>query len=91
MFFAFLGCTLYSNFHAPREAGKHFSANVCDVMAEIEKHGKAVRMVSAVKRGGVVEIRAYDHKSRFESRFFCIVCDNQFPERCSCVEEVMRS
>lgn len=89
--FALWGCNLHSNFHAVHEAGRWFRHNISDTMADVEWYKVKVRVVTAVRKIGVTEIRAYfpaGHRPAFSSNVFCNFCEKKTSD-CDCVKRVM--
>lgn len=93
MFYALWGCNLFCNFHAPQEGGRWFYSNLSNMMTKVEIHAMKVRLMTAVRKNGVTEIRAYfpvGHKPIFVSKTFCNYCEQE-NKLCRCVQEVMQT
>ncbi len=78
---------LFSNFHIPFSGLRHLRSNAWVVSSLLDESPRALTMV---KRGELLEIRAYappGSKPRFVARQFC--CCEDPPEECKCIREVV--
>ena len=88
MIYAWNEKLLFSNFHIPCSGLRFLQSNMWVVCSALEG---PVRAMTAVRRGELLELRAYaspGDRPRFVARQFCCCCEEP-PEDCKCIREVV--